>query len=664
MTMTSPFPRISRVGLLVFSAALLFGSILLSGCVDGLSGADDADLQETETTVPASHAHSKFRNAHLMDRAIRTEAVGKSESVNLLNLIIKIAEHVLDKQKIAQRYRITHRYKVASRYEYVDVFDGFAWSIEDTTNTDDYNDFLDSLNADPDIEWYEPDFEVEAPPVTATPSVSGQQVPWSVSAVGGRTSWAVSGNGQGSVNVDVYIVDTGVAQANPNDPNDDLVLVENIDFRNDFNDAIDYDGHGTHLAGIVGAVDDNDGLVGIAPGARIHNLKVLGDDGRGDVSQTIAAVEYITNEKLASPGTPMVVNLSLGDDVFTTSYTALDEAIKASIATGVVYVIAAGNQGMQVSSITPAHVTEAITVGAYGAAGGFASFSNFGSVVDLLAPGVSVVSLSPTGSPVQMTGTSMAAAHVTGAAALYLAQHPSASPAQVEQALKAKAGSFVTGSPAGTTNKTVWVGQSPMVSSTFEKRVASGTDDAEENATNGNMYRNSSDLELADDFAHVGASQLVGMRFTRVAIPPGAIITNAYVQFTTDETSTGTTNLTIYGQDADDAAYFSSSNYNISSRAATAASVAWSPSNWNSVGEAGAKQRTADLSSVIQEIANRPGWSDCNALALVVSGTGKRTAESYNGSSSKAPLLHVEWTGGSVGTCGGSDDDDDEEDDD
>ncbi len=662
MSLSARPPKSTRLSVLLLSA-LLLTSTLLAGCTDSFTGVDDTERLDTPAPVQAPYDGPKFRNQHLMDRAITTRVAGKSQSGEFLNLIIKIAEHVLNKESIIQRFRMVERFKLTHRFEYNHTFNGFAWSIEDTQGNGDYQEFLDSLNADPDVEWYEPDFQVESPQATITGGASGQQVPWSVSATGGRTSWAVSGDGQGSVNVDVYILDTGVAQANNNDPNDDLTLVENIDFRDGLNDAVDHDGHGTHIAGIVGAVDDNDGLVGLAPGARIHNLKVLGDDGLGDVSQAIAAVEYITAQKLANPSKPMVVNMSLGDDVLTTDYTALDKAIQTSVATGVVYVIAAGNHGTPVDTRTPAHVTEAITVGAFGAGGDFASFSNYGAAVDLLAPGVSVVSLSPSGGPVQMTGTSMSAAHVTGAAALYLAQHPSASPAQVEQALVASAGSFVSGTPSGTTNKSVWVGQSPMISTMSEKRVSSGYDDAEERTNDGHMYRTSSDLEFTTDGTK---AQLVGMRFANVAIPPGAVITKAYVQFTVDETNSGATSLTIKGQDADNAASFSSSSYNISSRAKTTASVAWAPPAWTSVGAAGAAQRTPDLASVIQEIVNRPGWSSCNAMALVVSGSGERTAESYNGSSSKAPLLHVEWSGGDTGTCsgGGSGGGEEEDDDD
>jgi VCBS repeat-containing protein len=133
------------------------------------------------------------------------------------------------------------------------------------------------------------------------------------------------------------------------------------------------------------------------------------------------------------------------------------------------------------------------------------------------------------------------------------------------------------------------------------------------------------------------------MRFTGIDIPQGAIITAASIQFQTDETDSVATSLEIRGQDADDTATFTSEDGNISSRPVTAASVDWAPAAWTSVGEAGADQRTPDLSQIIQEIVDRPGWASGNAMAIIVTGTGERTAESYNGSPSSAPLLHIEF---------------------
>jgi hypothetical protein len=170
---------------------------------------------------------------------------------------------------------------------------------------------------------------------------------------------------------------------------------------------------------------------------------------------------------------------------------------------------------------------------------------------------------------------------------------------------------------------------------------AASADDAEENSA-GRVSTRSSDLELTYDRSY----QTVGMRFGGTAIPVGATIVNAYIQFQTDETQSVATSLTIQGEDADNAGSFLRLTGNISSRPRTAAAVSWSPPAWTTAGEAGPDQRTPNIASVIQEIVNRPGWSSENAMVLIITGTGERVAESYDGNSAAAPLLHVEFTPG------------------
>ncbi len=179
----------------------------------------------------------------------------------------------------------------------------------------------------------------------------------------------------------------------------------------------------------------------------------------------------------------------------------------------------------------------------------------------------------------------------------------------------------------------------PAAKVVVEVRVAGSSDDAEERP-GGAMYVDSSDLELVYD----KGDQAVGMRLSNLGIPQGATITNAYLQFQVDEPGATATSLTIRGEDTDDAATFSMADANITSRTATSASVSWAPPAWNSVGEAGTDQRTPNLASIIQEIVGRPGWSGNNSLVLLISGSGERVAESYDGKASAAPLLHVEYT--------------------
>jgi hypothetical protein len=168
-------------------------------------------------------------------------------------------------------------------------------------------------------------------------------------------------------------------------------------------------------------------------------------------------------------------------------------------------------------------------------------------------------------------------------------------------------------------------------------RVASSSDDAEEKPT-GSVSLSSSDLELVYD----GAVQTIGIRFTGIDVPQGASISAAWIQFEADEAQSEVTSLTIQGQAADNAPTFTTASFNVSSRPRTSALVAWFPMAWSAAGAAGPDQRTPDLSGVIQQIVNRPGWVAGNALAIVVTGTGHRTARAYDGKPLGAPLLHIE----------------------
>ncbi|MDX1301628.1 metallophosphoesterase family protein [Photobacterium sp.] len=176
---------------------------------------------------------------------------------------------------------------------------------------------------------------------------------------------------------------------------------------------------------------------------------------------------------------------------------------------------------------------------------------------------------------------------------------------------------------------------------TLDVRVAASTDDAEE-LTSGRIRLTSGDLDLVYD----GSDQTIGLRFSAVTIPQGASIERAYVQLQTDETSSDTTLLTIEAENTDDAATFTLSNGNVSTRQRTTNTLSWFPPAWTTVGEVGPDQQTPDIAPIIQEIVDRPGWSSGNALAIIISGTGYRVAEAFDGEPDAAPLLHVEYSGG------------------
>ena len=308
---------------------------------------------------------------------------------------------------------------------------------------------VDKVRADPRVAYIEPDVMMTA---------AAQTLPTGVDRINADLDPTANINGVNDpLDVDIAILDTGV-DFNHADLN--VHRYAYCDIKGRFyscteNDggAMDINGHGTHVAGIAAALDNNTGVVGVAPGARIWAVKVLEDDGGGQLSQIIAGVDYVT----AHAGEIEVVNMSLSG---TGSSSALDDAIANSVAAGVVYVVAAGNAKVDVSQVIPAGHPDVITVSALadfdGQAGGsgggsvsfgapasctenvddsFACFSNFGSGVDILAPGIRIRSTVPGGGTGVKDGTSMAAPHVAGAAAGHLVNEPGASPAAVKAAL-------------------------------------------------------------------------------------------------------------------------------------------------------------------------------------------------------------------------------------
>jgi K319L-like, PKD domain len=181
----------------------------------------------------------------------------------------------------------------------------------------------------------------------------------------------------------------------------------------------------------------------------------------------------------------------------------------------------------------------------------------------------------------------------------------------------------------------------------LEVKIASWADDVEESES-GDIYLESSDLELVfDDYDQAG-NQLIGLRFIDLDIPKGSTVVSASLGFTVDEVSVDPCVLEIRGEAVDDAAGFQSVVMDVSSRNNTVSQVSWEPIGWSVVGDAGEAQRTTDLSTILQEIVNRSGWNSGNAVVLLISGQGNRTAESFDGASGSAPTLYLEYVTGPV----------------
>lgn len=291
------------------------------------------------------------------------------------------------------------------------------------------NKVLDAVLQNPFVDFIEKDQPVD---------IFSQTLPTGINRVDADLSSTRSGNGGGTVNVDIAILDTGIDLQHP-----DLNVYSQKNFVST-SSAVDDNGHGTHVAGIAAAKDNSIGVVGVAPGAKLWAIKVLDSTGSGYISTIIKGIDYVTQYAAQIE----VANLSLGCEC---TSTALDTAIYNSIKAGVTYVVAAGNAGKDASTFSPAKNPNVIAVSAIGDSDGkcggkgpatgygsddtLASFSNYGSVVDMAAPGVKILSTYKGSSYATMSGTSMASPYVAGAAALYKSMHPSASPSEVRNSL-------------------------------------------------------------------------------------------------------------------------------------------------------------------------------------------------------------------------------------
>ena len=327
--------------------------------------------------------------------------------------------------------QIGQQYGVSANYRYKYALKGFAGKLSAAA--------VDALRRDPRVAYIEED---QLAHIVATqpnpPSWGLDRIDQRALPLSGSYTYNTTGAG-----VDAYIIDTGIRTTH-------------VEFggRAVFGyDAItpggttDGNGHGTHVAGTVGG-----STYGVAKGVHLIAVRVLDNSGSGTYAQVIAGVDWVTADHTTHPA---VANMSLGGPVDA----ALDQAVRNSIAHGITYCIAAGNSSADASTQSPADVAEAITVGATDITDAFAYFSNYGSLVAILAPGVDITSSWNTSNTATNTisGTSMATPHVTGVAALYLEANPTALPAGLKSALVSNATvGAITGVPSGTANRLLY----------------------------------------------------------------------------------------------------------------------------------------------------------------------------------------------------------------
>jgi subtilisin family serine protease len=344
--------------------------------------------------------------------------------------IITFADSVSDVPGLAKR--IANQYGNDPIFTYSSALKGFAARIPAQA--------LDGLSHNPQIARIEPDQTVE---------LSGAQhyADWGLDRLDQRAlplddyfNWTSDGAG-----VNVYIIDSGIRGTHTDFGGR---VVSAFTAVNDGYGTGDCLGHGTHVAGTVGGA-----TWGVAKGVRLYSVRVADCAGSSTGSALLAGMDWVAKNRVL----PAVANMSLGGSFSTT----LNNAALAMINAGVVTVAAAGNSAIDACTVSPASLPGAITVAASTAFDVHASFSNFGSCVDLYAPGMSIQSASNTSdiASVVKTGTSMAAPHVAGAAALYLAQNPTATPSIVEAALVQNATNYLlTSVPSGTANRLLYIG--------------------------------------------------------------------------------------------------------------------------------------------------------------------------------------------------------------
>ena len=384
----------------------------------------------TPNTLPLISDYSDFPSTFLESSPVITE-VG-NEIPNQYIVVLEEGDSELsDFIDLMSENAIFQGVELVQVYE--EVLNGLAIKVPNER-------VIEAIEKLPMVDYVENDVMTQA---------FAQTLPTGINRVDADSSSAQSGNGNGNVNVDIAIIDSGI-DLKHSDLNvyHQKSFVTSSGFYSLFGTrtttANDDNGHGTHVAGIAAAKDNSIGSVGVAPGAKLWAIKVLDSKGAGPLSTVIKGIDYVTQYADQIE----VANLSLGCEC---KSSALDTAINNSVNSGIVFVVAAGNAGKDANTFSPANNPNVITVSAIGDSNGkcggngpttgygnddaLASFSNYGSVVDIAAPGAKIYSTYKGNTYATMSGTSMASPLVAGAAALYLSNNPDATPLTVKSTL-------------------------------------------------------------------------------------------------------------------------------------------------------------------------------------------------------------------------------------
>lgn len=340
------------------------------------------------------------------------------EKIQLTRSIIILNDKVENPDQEANEIIRTFGGQIGHTYNY--AIKGFSAQLPEEA--------LNHLKANPKVRYISQDRIVTS---------NAQTLPTGINRINAeKNATAAINNDGGLVDVDIAVIDTGIDLDHP-----DLNVYRAVNFAKGPNTGDDGNGHGTHVAGTIGALDNDNQVVGVAPGARLWAIRALDNRGSGFYSDIIKGIDYVTQNANQID----VVNMSLGgpgsDDgnCGKSNQDALHEAICNSVKAGVVYVVAAGNENSDAANSVPSAYDEVITVSAladsdglpgglglatqYGNDDTLASFSNYGPDVDIAAPGVNILSTWNDGGVNTISGTSMASPHIAGVVGLYIAKY-------------------------------------------------------------------------------------------------------------------------------------------------------------------------------------------------------------------------------------------------